>query len=97
MNDIFTGGPDSVDAFAAGPYDYRAPGAMYRSQFWFLSGSRDVAYCLGIHGQMIYINRSTGTVGVKLSSWPTPLDDEKTTAAAGMFDAISDHLVGLSA
>jgi len=28
--------------------------------------------CLGIHGQMVYVNRATRLVGVKLSSWPTP-------------------------
>ncbi len=44
---------------------------------------------------MIYINRATGTVGVKLSSWPTPPDDEKAPAAATMFNSIGDHLVGL--
>jgi CubicO group peptidase (beta-lactamase class C family) len=46
-------------------------GGWYRNQFWFVPGpDGDALVCLGIHGQMVYVNRSTRTVGVKLSSWP---------------------------
>lgn len=94
VEDVFTGGPDSAAAFAAGPHAELMPGGRYRSKFWFPSAGRDVALCLGIHGQMVYLNRATGTVGVKFSSWPLPLDDWKGTAALRMFDAISRHLAG---
>ena len=30
--------------------------------------------CLGINGQMVFVDRATGTVAVKLSSWPTAQD-----------------------
>lgn len=92
VDDIFAGGPDSADAFAQGPHGQAAPGGQYRSQFWFLSGRRDVALCLGIHGQMVYINRSSGVVGVKLSTWPLPVDQAKGLAAVAMFDAISARM-----
>ncbi|UQX86977.1 beta-lactamase family protein [Jatrophihabitans telluris] len=92
VSDIFTGGSDSAAAFAASPDDNDMPGGMYRSNFWFPSANRDVALCLGIHGQMVYINRATGTVGVKVSSWAAPIDDEKGRATLQMFDAISAHL-----
>jgi hypothetical protein len=36
--------------------------------FWFSTASRDVLLCIGIHGQLVYIDRATGMVGVKLSS-----------------------------
>lgn len=72
VEDIFSGGRDSDQAFAAGSYAERMPGGKYRSQFWFLSKDRDAVFCLGIHGQMVYINRRTGVVGVKLSSTPLP-------------------------
>ncbi|MFJ6415189.1 serine hydrolase domain-containing protein [Paeniglutamicibacter sp. NPDC091659] len=95
-DDIFAGGADSREAFAAGDHEEDMPGGMYRSQFWFPSGDRDAAFCLGIHGQMIYINRASGVVGVKLSSTALPVDPFEGPAAEAMFGAISDHLVATS-
>jgi CubicO group peptidase (beta-lactamase class C family) len=70
--DCFAGAPDSREAFAvissAGPM----PGGMYRNQCWIPSSDPDVLVCLGIHGQMVYVNRRTRVVAAKLSSWPTP-------------------------
>ena len=96
VDDIFAGGADSREAFAAGDHEEDMPGGMYRSQFWFPSGDRDAAFCLGIHGQMIYINRASGVVGVKLSSTALPVDPFEGPAAEAMFGAISDHLVATS-
>jgi hypothetical protein len=28
--------------------------------------------CIGIHGQMVYVDQSRRFVGVKFSSWPSP-------------------------
>ncbi|HEY6798259.1 MAG TPA: hypothetical protein VI248_26570, partial [Kineosporiaceae bacterium] len=61
------------------------PGGMYRNQLWFPSERRDVLVALGIHGQMIYIDRSANAVVAKLSSWPVPQDAARlysTLAAA---------------
>ena len=96
VEDIFTGGPDSAAAFAAGNPAGAMPGGKYRSQFWFLSDDPDTAYCLGIHGQMVYINRKSGVVGVKFSSTPLPADPVAGPAAAAMFEAISERLVALN-
>jgi CubicO group peptidase (beta-lactamase class C family) len=90
VDDIFRGGPDSSQAFASGPHGDTMYGGQYRSQFWFITDNRDEAYCLGIHGQMIYINRKTGIVGVKFSSTTLPVDPFAGPAAAAMFGAISD-------
>ena len=58
-------------AFAASPDETVLPGGWYRNQFWFIPGlTGDNLVCLGIHGQMIHVSRSTRTVAVKLSSWP---------------------------
>jgi CubicO group peptidase (beta-lactamase class C family) len=92
VDDIFSGGPDSAEAFAAAKESVSMPGGKYRSQFWFLSNDRDTAYCLGIHGQMVYINRRSGVVGVKFSSTPLPVDPVAGPAAAAMFEAISTAL-----
>ena len=70
------------------------PGGRYRSQFWFPSASQDVALALGIHGQLIYLDRGLGLVGVKLSSWPEPSNLWKSAAAIAMFTAIGRQLAG---
>ena len=89
VNDTFAGGADSRAAFVESPEPTLMPGGMYRNGFWFPGESGDVMLALGIHGQMIYMNRLTGVVGVKLSSWPTPQDAEKLFWTARAFDAAS--------
>jgi CubicO group peptidase (beta-lactamase class C family) len=89
IQDTLTGGPDSRAAFAACPVDNGMPGGMYRNQFWIPYAGQDVLLCLGIHGQMIYINRPAQLVGVKLSSWPLPQDAWKYFATMAAFDAIA--------
>lgn len=89
IEDTVTGGPDSRAAFAACPVDNGMPGGMYRNQFWIPYPGQDVLLCLGIHGQMIYINRPAQLVGVKLSSWPLPQDGWKYFATMAAFDAIA--------
>ncbi len=66
--------PDDVRAaFAASDNDEVLPDGWYRNQFWFVPTQLGEALlCLGIHGQMVYVNPTTRLVGVKLSSWPTP-------------------------
>ncbi|WP_427869442.1 serine hydrolase domain-containing protein [Leucobacter luti] len=77
VEDTFAGGPDSREAFGNATEPTLMPGGMYRNGFWFPGESGDVMLALGIHGQMIYMNRVTGVVAVKLSSWPTPQDPDK--------------------
>lgn len=89
VNDTFAGGADSRAAFAEAHEPTYMPGGMYRNGFWFPGESGDVMLALGIHGQMIYMNRLTGVVGVKLSSWPTPQDAEKLFWTVRAFDAAS--------
>jgi CubicO group peptidase (beta-lactamase class C family) len=88
----FAGGPNSREAFASSPDVIRMPGGMYRNQFWFPWPERQVLLCLGIHGQMIYVDRATGLVAVKLSSWPTPQDSWKLYSTLAAFDAINAEL-----
>ncbi|HEY6681607.1 MAG TPA: serine hydrolase [Propionibacteriaceae bacterium] len=91
--DSFAGGPDSREAFASSLNDTRMPGGMYRNQFWFPWPDRQVLLCLGIHGQMIFVDRETGLVAVKLSSWPTPQDPWRLFSTLAAFDAINAHLI----
>jgi CubicO group peptidase (beta-lactamase class C family) len=90
--DTLAGGDDSRAAFAASPDDNGMPGGMYRNKFWFPYPGDNVLLCIGIHGQMIYVNRAAGVVAAKLSSWPTPQDDTKLFPTIAAFDAIAAAL-----
>ncbi|MGB9033413.1 hydrolase [Arthrobacter sp. UCD-GKA] len=87
------GAPDSRDAFADSPVDNLMPGGMYRNQMWFPYPGDDVVLCLGIHGQMVYINRPAEVVAVKMSSWPMPQDPARLFPTLRAFDAIAAALL----
>ena len=86
--------PDDVRAaFAATDNEEVLPGGWYRNQFWFVPKQRGVALlCLGIHGQMVYVNRATRLVAAKLSSWPTPQHTESLVDTLRAFGAIGNAL-----
>ncbi|MCG2622812.1 beta-lactamase family protein [Arthrobacter sp. I2-34] len=90
--DTLAGGPDSRAAFAASPDAAVMPGGMYRNQCWFPYPGSNVMLCLGIHGQMIYINQAAQLVAVKLSSWPYPQDAYRLFSTIQAFDAIAAAL-----
>jgi CubicO group peptidase (beta-lactamase class C family) len=92
VDDTLAGGPDSRGAFAASPDDNRMPGGMYRNQVWFPYPGNDVLACLGIHGQMIYVNRAADLVAAKVSSWPAPQDAAKMFPTLAAFDAVAAAL-----
>jgi CubicO group peptidase (beta-lactamase class C family) len=92
IEQTLAGAPDSREAFADSPGDNRMPGGMYRNQMWFPYEGNDVVLCLGIHGQMVYINRPAQVVAVKLSSWPLPQDASKLFTTLRAFDAIAAEL-----
>lgn len=60
--------------FADGSYASMLPGGHYRNQFWVGDSTQGILMCIGIHGQTIHINMTTGVVIVKLSSHPKPDD-----------------------
>ena len=80
---------DIRGAFAASDSEPVLPGGWYRNQFWFVPGpSGDILLCLGIHGQMVFVDRATRTVAVKLSSWPTPQDPAHLVDTIRAFAAV---------
>jgi CubicO group peptidase (beta-lactamase class C family) len=84
---------DVREAFARSDNEPYLPGGWYRNQFWFVPGDNGpILLCLGIHGQMIFVEAATRTVGVKLSSWPTPQHPEKLVGAISTFRQIARHL-----
>jgi CubicO group peptidase (beta-lactamase class C family) len=87
--DTYAGDADSRQAFAASPTDTRMPGGMYRNQFWIPYPDRRLLLCLGIHGQMLYVNPAESFVGVKLSSWDLPQNAAFLFDTIAAFDAIA--------
>ncbi|MGB3146267.1 MAG: serine hydrolase [Paracoccaceae bacterium] len=50
------------------------PNGTYRNQFWVEDSQLGRHYCFGVFGQMVMVAPDTGTVAVKLSSWPDFVD-----------------------
>ncbi|TVS88084.1 serine hydrolase [Mycobacterium helveticum] len=92
--DTLAGGPDSRAAFAACPEDTDMPGGMYRNQVWFPYPGNNVALCLGMCGQMIYVNRSAEVVAAKLSTQPNSGDPQLQLDTLRAFDAVARELGG---
>lgn len=85
--------PDVRAAFASSRSEDAFPGGWYRNQFWFRPGKHgDVLMALGIHGQMLHVNRHTGTVCVKFSSWPHAQQPALLLDTVRAFDAIGGAL-----
>lgn len=84
--------PDIRGAFSSSASEATLSGGWYRNQFWYVPGPLgDLQVCLGIHGQMVVVDRATRTVSVKLSSWPAAqspahlVDTIRAFAATGRF------------
>jgi CubicO group peptidase (beta-lactamase class C family) len=54
--------------------DRNWPEGRYRNQFWVEDSRLGRHYCFGVFGQMVMVAPDTGTMVVKLSSWPDFLD-----------------------
>jgi hypothetical protein len=91
--DTVNGGPDSRQAFAASPGDTRMPGGMYRNQVWLPYPGSNVVLCLGMCGQMIYVNRAAEVVAAKLSTQPDSQDPQMLLDTLRAFDAVARELV----
>jgi CubicO group peptidase (beta-lactamase class C family) len=93
--DTFDGGPDSREAFAASPDDTEMPGGMYRNQMWFPYPGSNVVLCLGMCGQMIYVNRAAEVVAAKLSTQPHSHEPHMLDTLRA-FDAVAHELAGIA-
>ncbi|OBH46580.1 serine hydrolase domain-containing protein [Mycobacterium mantenii] len=94
--DTLDGGPDSRQAFAASPdHDTDLPGGMYRNQMWFPYPGNNVVLCLGMCGQMIYVNRTAELVAAKLSTQPHSHEPHMLDTLRA-FDAVAYQLAGIT-
>ena len=89
--------PDIRDAFSFSDSEPFLPGGWYRNKFWFVPRPHgDVLVCLGINGQMLYVNPGTQTVAAKVSSWQDAQSPEMLHDTLRVFDAIGAHLADLA-
>lgn len=96
LRDAWTVDADLRTAFLESPAELSFPGGWYRNQFWVRPGTHgDVLLCLGIHGQLVHVNRRTRTVCVKLSSWPTAQDPRRMQETLLACDTVGAALAGL--
>ena len=82
----------SRELFASSDYGNMMPGGHYRNQFWVQDAERGVLLAIGIFGQVIHMNMSTGVVSVKFSTFPTPDDAELFQDAFLGLLAISENV-----
>lgn len=85
VEDLWTGG--SRETWANGDQTDLFPQGSYRN-YWYETGSGELA-AIGIHGQWIWIDPSTHTVIVKLSSQAQPTDAALDQAIVAMLRRIS--------
>jgi CubicO group peptidase (beta-lactamase class C family) len=91
--DTLEGGTDSREAFAASPDDNEMPGGMYRNQMWLPYPGDNVVLCLGMCGQMIYVNRAAEMVAAKVSAQAHSHEPHMSDTLRA-FDAVADELAG---
>lgn len=73
--------------------EYAALGlAHYRNQVWVKDSKKSVMLALGIHGQIIFMDKSSGVVIVKLSTQPDSVDLDMFVDAFAAMDAIAENL-----
>jgi hypothetical protein len=72
--DTIAGDGTSRDCFVKGEYGQLLPGWHYRNQVWVASAEPAVMLAIGIHGQLVYMDKARDLVFVMLSSQPEPLD-----------------------
>ena len=98
LREAWTPDDDIRGAFAASTSGPVFPGGWYRNQFWFSPRPLgDVLICLGINGQMLYVNPGTRTVAAKTSSWPVAQSPVMLLDTLAAFDAVAAALTGREA
>ena len=65
------------------------PDGSYKNQWWATGSPAREIYAVGIYGQYIWIDPSTKTVIVKMSSIPIPVDPSHSRMHMSLFRAIS--------
>lgn len=80
------------DAWRSGYYPTWLPEGGYRNQWWLSRRDTGVMLAVGIHGQMIFVDRHRELVAVKLSSWPKARLPDTLTDTLSAFEAVAKQL-----
>lgn len=84
---------DSTSSQCYQDSEYAALGlSHYRNQVWVRDAEKSVMLALGIHGQIIYMDKSRDVVIVKLSTQPESVDLELFMDAFSAMDSIAQSL-----
>jgi len=88
VEDIETGG--DAEAWNNGSFASYFPGISmhYRSKWYVMRGDAPILFCLGIHGQNLFVDRRSGIVMAKHASAAEPLDTDSELKALRLFEAI---------
>lgn len=79
-------------AFRESTYAEWLPEGAYRNQWWLRRPVTGAMLALGIHGQMLFIDREREVVAVKLSSWPSARMPDTLADTLSAFDAVAKQL-----
>ena len=95
LADTFDPAPGVREAFAQTENEAMLPGGWYRNQFWFFqNGAGPILLCLGIHGQLVFVDRASRTLIVKLSSWPDAQNTDYLANTLRACGAVAANLAG---
>ena len=78
-----------------GDYRIALPKGAYHNQFWIEDPERRAYMCRGIFGQYIYIDPAADFAAVKLSTWPEPVDSDRSIETLAAIHAIRDVCAAL--
>jgi CubicO group peptidase (beta-lactamase class C family) len=90
MRDVYENG--SAQQWATGDFKDTFAKGVYRSFCYRPGEDPDVIMGIGIHGQMLYVDRPRGVVVAKQSSWPNPDSEEMHLDAFHACQAIARAL-----
>jgi CubicO group peptidase (beta-lactamase class C family) len=91
VSDVFMNG--DPDAWAKGDFADYFPGRTmhYRNKWYVERGQSPMAFCIGIHGQNLYVIPDQQLVIAKTSSRPKPLDPSVSVLNLKMVEALKKH------
>jgi len=72
------------------PYTDVTPNGAYKNSWWVRDNDRGDIAARGVFGQLIYVDRASGLMVVKLSSWPDYLIYKFTLDTFLAIDAIRE-------
>jgi CubicO group peptidase (beta-lactamase class C family) len=92
LDDIIAGGDRA--AWDASDGAEKLPGLpiRYRSYWYVLDRPSPLAFCIGVYGQAMYVDREQGFVMAKFSSQDLPLDLERKMLTIRAAEAVRDFL-----